>query len=190
MITKQVLRKSLLCYRQLMPTPVYEHRNLRMVKLLESFISQRTISSIHTFLSIKKNKEPDTAPLFSPLWRSGVKIVVPKTIFSSRKMAHFYLKSNTKLKTNNWGIPEPINAKEANVSDVDIVLVPLLLADKCGNRIGYGGGYYDRFLKESSALKVGLNLAEPVDQILQKEEWDTPLDVLITPQNVYEFART
>ncbi|GAB4233225.1 MAG: hypothetical protein Tsb0034_06370 [Ekhidna sp.] len=105
-------------------------------------------------------------------------------------MAHFYLKSNTKLKTNNWGIPEPINAKEANVSDVDIVLVPLLLADKCGNRIGYGGGYYDRFLKESSALKVGLNLAEPVDQILQKEEWDTPLDVLITPQNVYEFART
>ncbi len=104
------------------------------------------------------------------------------------EMRHFSLTESTALVKNKFGIPEPTNSEEASIENLDLIFVPLLLCDKEGFRIGYGGGYYDRLLSETKALKVGLSLSPPADIILQREEWDIPLDYLITPFKTYNYG--
>src|SRR5690606_18077321 len=100
----------------------------------------------------------------------------------------------TPLKLNQWNVPEPVNkgqtSEEFFHTDDDIlVIVPLLVYDKKGNRIGYGKGYYDRFLahKTNNTLIVGLSFFEPEEHIPDAEETDVPLDYAFTPQRVWFF---
>lgn len=102
-------------------------------------------------------------------------------------MRHYYLEPTTALANNQFDIPEPVNARPANLQNVEVIFIPLLLADKKGYRVGYGGGYYDQMLKECEARKVGISLSSPVDYLMQKDDWDQKLDVLITPYNRYDF---
>ena len=167
---------------------MYTQRNEQLCHAISNFIDEREIQKLHVFLAIKKNNEPDISPLFNSLWAGDKKIVVSKTDFTFREIRHYYLDEKTNLAINKKGIPEPINAQEASLNDLDLIFVPLLLSDKHGYRIGYGGGYYDRLLTETKAVKVGLSLSPPVDEILQKEEWDIPLDYLITPFKPYYYG--
>ena len=95
-------------------------------------------------------------------------------------MTHYWLTKNIKLETNSWGIPEPVDAESASFQEADLVIVPLLVGDKQGNRIGYGGGYYDKLLKGFRGQSVGLSLSPIVDQ-LETNSWDVPLDVILFP---------
>ena len=74
------------------------------------------------------------------------------------------------------GIPEPEQAIEADFSKVDLVLVPLCAADKMGNRIGYGGGFYDRLLSNSNTMKVGLSLSPLLDKIESLDSWGLKIE--------------
>ncbi|WP_424962799.1 5-formyltetrahydrofolate cyclo-ligase [Ekhidna sp.] len=187
-ISKSVLRKSVLQYRKLLGQESHLQRNNRLLSSVEKFVEVRKIKSIHTFLSMHKNREPDVSLLFEKWWSKDIKLIVSKTDFMFKLMRHYYLDDHTELAENKMGIPEPANGEEASISDLDLILVPLLVSDKKGYRIGYGGGYYDRLLKETKALKVGLSLSPPVDEILQREEWDIPLDYLITPFKTYNHG--
>lgn len=187
-ISKSVLRKSVLQYRKLLGQELYLQRNTRVLSSLEKFLEVRKVQSIHTFLSMDKNREPDVSPLFKKWWSEDVRLVVSKIDFKLKQLFHYYVDDQTVLVKNKMGIPEPSEAKEVSIDNVDLILVPLLVSDKAGYRIGYGGGYYDRLLKETKALKVGLSLSPPVDEILQREEWDIPLDYLITPFKTYNYG--
>lgn len=179
-ITKSLLRKTILQYRTLLDHPIFEQRNKQLLIELDKLIVEEKVQTIHSFLPIKRNREVDVTSLF-PKWReNGRKIIVSKTDFKSRKMTHFFLESDTQLKASAIGIPEPVKAEEADFSQVDLILVPLLACDKHQNRIGYGGGFYDQLLLETKAMKVGLSLSPPLDRIIQKEEWDIPLDHIVT----------
>ena len=167
---------------------MYTQRNEQLCQAIARFIEQNEIYTLHTFLAIGKNKEPDVLPLFKDLWNSGKKVVVSKTDFLFKQMRHYYLNEETNLIVNKKGIPEPVDAKEALLEELDVIFVPLLLSDRKGYRIGYGGGYYDRLLSETNSLKVGLSLSPPVDEILQKEDWDIPLNYLITPFKTYQYG--
>ncbi len=96
-------------------------------------------------------------------------------------MHHFHYTEQTMLEINSIGIPEPTAAKPADLSKVDLVLMPLLAADRNMNRIGYGGGFYDRLLKHTDAKKVGLSLAPFCDQIQWVDPWDAPMDHVLIP---------
>ncbi len=188
MVTKSYLRKVILQYRMLADNLMYTQRNEQLCQATMNFIEQKKANKIHTFLAIRKNNEPDISPLFEELWKNGKKVMVSKTDFMFKQMRHYLLDVKTKLELNKKGIPEPVNALEETLDDLDIIFVPLLLSDKHGYRIGYGGGYYDRLLAETNSLKVGLSLSPPVDEILQKEDWDIPLDYLITPFKTYHYG--
>lgn len=188
MITKSYFRKVILQYRILADGLMYAQRNEQLCQAVTNFIERREIAKVHTFLAIKKNNEPDMSPLFEKLWDEGKQVVVSKTEFMFKQMRHYLLEEHTLLVSNKKGIPEPVNAEETKIDDLDIIFVPLLLSDKQGFRIGYGGGYYDRLLSETNSLKVGLSLSPPVDEILQKEDWDIPLDYLITPFKTYRYG--
>ena len=97
--------------------------------------------------------------------------------------------AGTPFQLGKWGIPEPASGEIWQPDTIDLVLVPLLIADKKGNRVGYGGGYYDRFLQRTKpeVLKVGICFFEPVESITDTAQFDVPLSCCITPQGLYEF---
>ena len=119
----------------------------------------------------------------------GLHIVVPKTNFENNSMTHYIYDENTVLVKNAYHIMEPEGGQTAESADIDLVLVPLLAFDERGNRVGYGKGYYDRFLAECRAdvIKVGLSFFEAGPLIDDTDEFDIPLTYCVTPQKVYEF---
>ncbi len=180
-LTKKQVRLSLLDYRRLLSPVVYHERNQQICEHVFEFVKANDFKVIHTFLAIKRNNEPDIRPVVDKLLKKGVEILVSRTNFSDRKMEHFYLRPETELVENSLGIPEPVNAEPANFKTVDAILTPLVVADKNCNRLGYGGGFYDQLLKQTNATKIGLSLTPLLDQLVNIDPWDIPLDLIITP---------
>ena len=187
-ITKSQFRKVVLHYRRLVDKAVYLNRNELLCEQVESFLQAINFRKMHTFLAIKRNHEPDLSELYPTLWDTEKELVISSTDFETRQMRHYHFKDTTKLETNHLGIPEPVGADEVSIADLDLIFVPLLITDKEGSRIGYGGGYYDSLLKETKAIKIGLSLSNPVDKIMQTDKWDIPLNFLITPYKIYRYG--
>lgn len=135
---------------------------------------------IHTYISIQKNKEVNTIPLIKACFERGKKVVVPK-IVGDGIMDHFELSSLDNLNVNKWGVPEPNDGRKFPVEDLDLVIVPMVAGDHFKNRLGYGKGFYDRFLKRCPATKIGLLFdCQLSESKLPVESYDIPLDILIT----------
>ena len=109
--------------------------------------------------------------------------------FSTREMTHFLLTDTTKIKKNNYDIPEPVDGLEVPVSKINVVFVPLLAFDKKGNRVGYGKGFYDQFLSKcnSKTLKIGVSFYEAETIISDTLSTDIQLNYCVTPTKVYNF---
>jgi 5-formyltetrahydrofolate cyclo-ligase len=144
-------------------------------------------SNYHIFLPIINKKEINTEFILHILQGKDKSILVPK-VENNKEMSHILLQDNTALKLSNYGIPEPISGIEILPSKIDVVFVPLLAYDIKGNRLGYGKGFYDRFLEKcnSEALLIGISLFEPELEI-PNEKTDIPLNFCITPTKIYTF---
>jgi 5-formyltetrahydrofolate cyclo-ligase len=143
----------------------------------------------HVFLPIEEQKEVNTEYILHLLSGKDKEIVVSKSDFETRKMAHFLLTDNTRIKKNEYNIPEPVNGLPVLSETIEVVFVPLLAFDVFGNRIGYGKGFYDKFLAECKpeTLKIGLSFFEAVNQIEDVFESDVRLDYCVTPEKIYDF---
>ncbi len=146
-------------------------------------------SFYHLFLPIESQKEVNTEYILQVLAGKDKNIVLSKSDFSTREMTHFLLTDNTTIKKNAYDIPEPIDGLEVPVSKIDVVFVPLLAFDEKGNRVGYGKGFYDKFLAECKPeiLKIGVSFFEPENIIPDVLNTDIQLDLCITPTKVYNF---
>jgi 5-formyltetrahydrofolate cyclo-ligase len=145
----------------------------------------------HVFLPIENKKEVDTEGLISIILGKDKNLIVPKVI-SETQLSHYLLTDNTKFKTNSWGVPEPEDGILIAPKNIDVVFIPLLAFDLQGNRIGYGKGYYDRFLSEcrKDVIKIGLSFFEAEDKIEDISVDDIPLNYCITPTKTYSFDST
>jgi len=141
----------------------------------------------HLFLPITDKKEIDTSFLLSILQGRDKHVLLPK--MKGDDLTHFLLTDSTTLKTNKWNVPEPVDGILVESSNIDVVFVPLLAFDKQGNRVGYGKGFYDRFLQQckKDVVKIGLSLFDAEEEIEDVLENDIPLDYCITPNKIYEF---
>ena len=187
-LQKKLFRKTALQYRQLLDPEEYGLRNQTLMNSVLAFLLEKKIVSVHIFLPIKKNNEPNIQLILPQLWERGIEVITSKTDFTQKQMSHFQLTPETRIEINSKGIPEPMDGIEVSVESIDAILIPLMIADKEGNRIGYGGGYYDQLLKETKAIKIGLSLSNPIDKIVQSDEWDVPLNYLITPFNTFDYG--
>lgn len=146
---------------------------------------------LHTYLPVDIQKEVDTYPVMELLKFSnpGLNIVVPKANLESNVMTHYIYDENTVLVKNAYNIMEPEGGQTISSTAIDMVLVPLLAFDERGSRVGYGKGYYDRFLAEcrKDVIKVGLSFFKAEPLIDDTDEFDIPLTHCVTPQKVYEF---
>ncbi|OIN56996.1 5-formyltetrahydrofolate cyclo-ligase [Arsenicibacter rosenii] len=147
---------------------------------------------VHCFLPITRQNEVDTWPVIRWLWQQpGAEVIVPVTDFGGGSLAHVRLQPDTPLITNAYGIQEPdlTHHKPVSPDALDVVLVPLLVADQQGQRVGYGGGFYDRFLAQCrpDCLKTGLSFFDPVERIADSFAGDIPLDSCIIRSHISYF---
>jgi len=96
---------------------------------------------------------------------------------------------NTYFDTNKFGIDEPIDGIDMIPSEIDMFIVPLLCFDKKGNRVGYGKGCYDRFLKQCrrDCIKIGFSYFDAIEKIDDINQFDIKLDYCITPSRIFTF---
>jgi 5-formyltetrahydrofolate cyclo-ligase len=143
----------------------------------------------HVFLPIVEHNEVNTEFILHLLAGKDKEIVVSKSDFETRKMTHFLLTDNTKIKKNEYNIPEPVDGLEVPSSKIEVVFVPLLGFDALGNRVGYGKGFYDQFLSECKpdTIKIGLSFFEAEIEITDIFEGDVKLDYCVTPEKIYTF---
>lgn len=146
-------------------------------------------SFFHVFLTIESLKEVITDPILSILLGKDKHIVLSKSNFETRTLSHVLLQDNTRIKINSWNIPEPENGIAITTDQIEVIFIPLLAFDVHGNRVGYGKGFYDEFLKDCSndTIKIGLSFFEAEATIDGIESHDISLDYCITPQKVYTF---
>jgi 5-formyltetrahydrofolate cyclo-ligase len=149
------------------------------------------IKAVHIFLPIQRRHELDTWPIIRQLQKDYPLVRIVASVADTREftLTHHWLLPETKLVENQWGIPEPQNAALVPIEQIDLVLVPLLAFDAQGHRVGYGKGFYDRFLSacRPDTVKVGLSLEPAVPAITDVHEADVRLDWVITPEEVIKF---
>ena len=143
----------------------------------------------HIFLPITEHHEVNTEFILHLLSGKDKEIIISKSDFETREMTHFLLTDNTKIKKNQYNIPEPVDGIEVPTHKIDVVFVPLLAFDKTGHRAGYGKGFYDKFLTECKpeTIKIGLSFFEAEEKIEDVFESDVKLDYCVTPNEIYEF---
>lgn len=188
MLDKSSLRKKYTSLRNQLEEEEIENKSLEIAnQALKLPIWGKTY--YHLFLSITDKKEINTEYLMHILQGKDKSIVVAKSDFATGELKHILLQENTALKLSEYGIPEPVSGIELPADIMDVVFVPLLAFDYDGNRIGYGKGFYDRFLAEckEDTLFIGLSFFEPEEDEIPYEEMDVPLHFCITPKRIYSF---
>lgn len=145
--------------------------------------------TVSLFLPIERQKEINTYLILEKGMAIGTKIALPKTNMSNHSLKHFQFESQSQLTLNELGIPEPMSGKMIKPDALDFVFVPLLAVDKSGHRIGYGKGFYDRFLKKCSphCQFIGLHLFDEFIEIEDIDSHDIQLNYCITPEKVIRF---
>jgi 5-formyltetrahydrofolate cyclo-ligase len=149
------------------------------------------LESLLSYWPIEENNEPNTH-LFTEFLKfrnPELKICYPVSNFETMTIQAVATGIDTPFEKRSLNIYEPGGGDIVPVDEIDMVFVPLLVFDNKGYRIGYGKGFYDRWLAEcrEDCIKTGFCYFEPVESIDDRNEFDVPLDLCITPQNVYVF---
>lgn len=144
-----------------------------LMRVLDDLVGAGTSLSVLVYLSY--SSELSTDPLIDKLLERGVAIYAPR-VEGEEMVAVEY---GDDFVISGQGIREPIG--ERFDGDLDIVILPLLAVDELGNRLGYGGGYYDRYLaKHTSSLKIGYCFDFQMLKSLPSEETDVALNMVVT----------
>jgi 5-formyltetrahydrofolate cyclo-ligase len=178
--------------------------NMKKAEIRKIVLEQRALLEERDFLERSQRVIETLAPLLNP----GKTIASFKAIPHRNEISLDSLKGDfafprvisaaastmemvqaTEFANSLWEIPEPLGGNVLAPTDFDIVLIPLLAFDVAGNRVGYGKGFYDRYLLNCrpDCLKIGISLSDPVDLIDDIESYDIPLDIAICPAKLYDF---
>ena len=178
MFLKQELRKMMLEKRCGLSK---EEVDAGGVRLLQSLQEEGCLENVKTaFVYVGAKNEVSTLHLLSYLLKNGVRVCVPKTYPNGYMEAWEVHDLGQDCSLGKFGILEPTTGVLVPVNQIDLAIVPGVAFDKKGNRIGYGAGYYDRFLKKGNAIKkIGVCYTFQMVEMLESEATDIPMDVVI-----------
>jgi 5-formyltetrahydrofolate cyclo-ligase len=189
---KSEFRKHYLSKRKAIPAEEMTNKSQEIADLFFDNFELSKIKYLHIFLPIIKHNEIDTWLIIKELKQifPQISIAIPKIIPEKSELENYFFDEKN-LVENPWGILEPSeeNLDKILPEQIDLVIIPLLIFDKNGNRVGYGKGFYDRFLQQckSETLKIGLCLEEAIEIIEDINEFDVKMDFCITPNKIYRF---
>ena len=149
------------------------------------------IKILLSYWPVEEHKEPNAHLYTDYLDFKNPELIIayPKTDFIINEMEAVVTNPETEFVKNEYNIYEPEEGNRIAADEIDMILVPLLAFDKKGYRVGYGKGFYDKYLTgcRKDCIKAGFSWFGPVGEITDKDDFDVPLDLCITPQNVYVF---
>ncbi len=189
-MNKAEARAHFLNMRKSLSEKQVEEANMAILAQFET-LDFSGIKYLHLFLPIAVKNEVNTQLLANWLRENlpAIRLVLSKSDTEQHTLRHFVWDENTILHTNQWGITEPNGGLEVEEKELDMILIPLLAYDLQGNRVGYGKGFYDRFLAKCNAnvQKVGLSYFEPLDLIEDTDSFDVMLNACINPEKIWRF---
>ncbi len=163
------------------------------LQLYHRFFAQpflHTVKVLHVYFPLEEKGEPDTWQLIDRLRREHghIRLVVPK-VTAGDHLEHYFFEGLHQLQKNKWNLWEPAQGLPASPGQIDCVLVPLLAYDERGHRVGYGKGFYDRFLAQCrpDCIKMGFSFFGPCAAMEDVEATDVRLDYVLNPQQVVVF---
>jgi 5-formyltetrahydrofolate cyclo-ligase len=133
-------------------------------------------------ITISDFPEVETENIIKKLWGMGKTVVVPKCVPKDRTMTFYKIESFDQLETVYMHLqePNPLVTTAVSSNDIDLLIVPGIVYDLSGFRIGYGGGYYDRYLAEFAGHTISLAFDFQVCSFVERENYDIPVDKIIT----------
>ncbi|MYL47957.1 5-formyltetrahydrofolate cyclo-ligase [Halobacillus litoralis] len=137
-------------------------------------------------ITLSQTHEWSTEPIIEEGWRAGKKMVVPKCIPENRQMKFYHLEKYDQLERVYFGLREPKPEESALVkkNDIDLLVVPGLLFDEKGYRIGYGGGYFDRFIEGYRGKTLMIASVRQKYSPLPYEEFDQRVEYVLTENGI------
>lgn len=172
-MNKLQLRRSIREQKRAMTDAQIREKSEQLARLFLDTEEYRRAKSIYGYLSY--NQEVRTLPILRQALRDGKRVAVPKCY--GEEMRFIWLDDLSAVAKNAMGIPEPIVDGPAAEDETALVLMPGVAFDHAGNRIGYGGGYYDKFLaREGNHPTLALCYAFQMVDHLESEEFDIPVD--------------
>ncbi len=190
-MTKSELRQIYLDKRSALTPGDRDEASRRIADRFFETCDLSAVKTLHCFVPIEKFNEIDTSLIYKRVWNDHLEIQVtaPRLDRVIGQILSVVFAPETELIGNTWGISEPAGTESVEASEIDIVIVPLLCFDEVGHRVGYGKGYYDKFLSRcrEDCLKVGLSYFPPVPRIDDVNEYDVPLDYCLSPNQTHRF---
>jgi 5-formyltetrahydrofolate cyclo-ligase len=183
MISKSTLRERLKLEREKLSKGEVRERSKSIVEQLLSLPEFFRSDVIHIYISSKKN-EVDTHELIRVLLKQKKRVVVPIADKVTKSMKHSELFSLSELVGGAYGILEPKMYRPVPVADLQVIVVPALAVDRKGNRLGFGAGFYDRFLHDVRLPSIALGYDFQVIDEVPNEKTDIPVSFIITEQEI------
>ncbi|MGB5474574.1 MAG: 5-formyltetrahydrofolate cyclo-ligase [Gammaproteobacteria bacterium] len=190
----RALRQTLRARRRSIPPAEASHcaRQLaRIIRRERLILNSRRIAAY-----LAADGELDPYPLIEHLWSLGKQVYLPVLVpFTRNRLWFARFEPDTRLATNRFGIPEPVQAELIRPAALDLVLTPLVAFDGAGHRIGMGGGFYDRsftFLLGRrywrKPVLLGVAYAFQQQPAITPERWDVPLDAIATEAGMHRIS--
>lgn len=185
-VQKRALRREILAARDLLSAEDVADRSIRIFDHLKSLPELRSAKTVHLFVSF--GTEVDTGPIFRALWRQGARTVAPR-VLPRQRLEHRVVSGPDDLEPGFRSIPEPrVTCPLVSPAEIDLVLLPGVAFDPSGGRLGYGGGYYDRFLLACPAPRVALAFSLQIVEAVPREPHDLRADVVVTDTEVIRIS--
>lgn len=185
--TKARLRARCLAHRKALSPVMAITSSAAMTERLQQLKAYQAARLLHIYVASVDN-EVDTAGLIRQSLARGQEVAVPVVQSGTRVLRHALIQDLDQLQPGRWGLLEPAEGHPCWLEDltrIDLVVVPGLAFDRRGNRLGLGGGYYDRFLTRVNAPKAGLIYRELLLDALPAEAHDIPMDLVVTEAAAY-----
>lgn len=182
---KARIRREMMGLRRNLTEADALEKGRRILDLLKSLPEYRKARLVHTFVSMPG--EIDTRGLVEDAFSNGIRVAVPVVRKGERDLLHSEIKGLSDLRPEGtWGILQPPaeGIRPVSPAEVDMVIVPGLAFDTSGNRIGFGAGYYDRFLRKVMSPKVAIAYDFQVLDKVPVTEEDVPVDQIVTEEGV------
>jgi 5-formyltetrahydrofolate cyclo-ligase len=184
--TKQALRQQAKEARSLLSPP--------LINAYSRIISQRLLELVNGFETVmvyaSKPPEVETGELIRSLIAQGVRVVVPIIERNTCSLRLSYLPDPSVLRPSTFHVPEPVgNEIPARPADIQAVIIPMLAFDADGNRLGYGAGYYDRFLSQyPQMVKIGVAFSCQETESIPTDCNDVKMDYIVTEKRIVRPA--
>lgn len=189
-MTKKEIRKIEL-EKRIQLSPEELQKNTVLITDQFKTVIPSTIHFLLSYYPLRERKEFDVSICEKIIKEThpSAQIAWPKIAVTDSGMEAHLIEKNKLFIKNRFNILEPLDGEIVSADQIDVVFVPLIAFDKNGFRVGYGRGYYDRYLPgcREDVIKIGFSFFDAVDKIDDINEFDVPLNLCITPTCVYEF---